>query len=155
MPSSDAQQNALGRAAQYAWNGLTPRIAYRTAVAAVDVAADLADDDQVPPINMKSSKQAQNGAIFAFLRLFTAATSVTIQLWVNVLDVVSGSTPAEDETDWCLVESATSVGNGLVRLDGANHMGLPAGTYKILVTEILDGQAGTGTVDIHKQDTNV
>lgn len=149
MGVGDTPQNATGRDTQSGYNALTSRVAYRAALAAVDIEADLANDVKVPPINLKKSKQAQTNAIFLFMRLLGGMTSATVELWVNALDVVAAAVPAEDATDWCLVESATLTKNGLVRLDGANHRGLPAGTYKILFTVTVGG----GTLVMHHQHT--
>jgi len=151
MGVSDEQQNAQGRSVQYSRNALTARVAYRGSLAAVDVEADLANDVKVPPINLLGSKQAQANTIFVFMRLLGAMATATLELWVNTLDVVAGSTPAGDETDWCLADTVTKTKNSVVRFDGENNRGLPAGTYKILFTATHGG----GTLELHLQDTGI
>ncbi len=147
--------SATGRSTQSTWTGLTRRVAYRSAVAngAVDVEADLADDVKVPPIDLTKSRLGFNNQIIAFLRLLTGATSVTVQLWVNVLDVVAGAVPADDETDWAFVEEVTVTRNTLFKfVTGDGGTGLVAGTYKMLVTVVA---TGGGTLDIHMQHTDL
>ena len=141
--------NATGRANHGKWSALTRRVAYRTGVSSVDALADLANDTQVPPINLRDSRLAYDNQQVAFLRLVSGATAATVQLWINVFDVVAGSTPAGDETDWAFIEEVSITRNTMHKFSGeSGGTGIPAGTLKILVTSLTGGN-----LDIHEQHT--
>lgn len=143
--------NATGRKNQGKWGALTRRVAYRIGLTAIDPIGDLADDAKIPPIDLKASRLGPNNEIAAFIRLLGGASTVTIELFVNVLDVVKGSTPAGDETDFALIESVTVTVNTMFKFSGgAGGAGIPPGTYKLRISAIT---AGGGSVEIHEQHT--